>query len=443
MSGIVGAVGVNASATVSKMCETLSHRGATRHSVRGMLADHVEYALCSLGRAKFNQASSLRGLSTSIEDVLSSSYAKARIIDSQFLSLERDFVGARPLFYGVNAESSLCAFGSERKSVWAAGIERVRRVDPGTIVTIYTPQHIEIQERNRFKLSNSDPTLNGGLVVKSLRIMLEDVLNEIADQKTGVAFSGGLDSSLLYTLMTNRETDQCYAVGLPESYDLKNAQKTARLLDVDLQIIQLSVDHVETVIPHVIEAIESCNPLDVAIALPLYVLAEQVRAAGFRSVLTGQGADELFAGYAKYCNLPVPTTETLRVTLEADVLNVAKKNLERDNLAAAAHSLELLLPYLDPRVVTFGLALNCSWKLHNGINKYILRKIAEQVMPLELAHQRKKAIQYGTGISQLLQRLARKIELPKARNHSSSSVSLYLQSVAEKHGIVVRDDNEN
>jgi asparagine synthase (glutamine-hydrolysing) len=442
MSGIIGAVGLNASAVALKMCETLRHRGAAFQSVRGMLTDDVEFAMYSLGGAKLNRASSCPGLSTSVEDAFSSSYAKARITNSRFLSLDRDFVGARPLFYGVNGESSLCAFGSERKAVWAAGVEHVRRVDPGTTVTVYEPQHIEIKAKNRFKLSYGDPTLNNRDPVKNLRSLLESVLNEIADKQIGVAFSGGLDSSLLYTLTAHPIDNQCYAVGLPESYDLKNARKTARLLDVDLEIIPLHVDQVETVIPDVIEAIESCNPLDVAIALPLYILEMHIRAAGFGSVLTGQGADELFAGYAKYCNLFTPTTETLRVTLEADVLNIAKNNLERDNLAAAAHSLELLLPYLDPKVVTFGLALHCSWKLHNGINKYVLRKIAEQVMPYELAYQRKKAIQYGTGISQLLQRLARKAELPKTRNQGMSDVKLYLQSIAEKHGVKVQDDNK-
>jgi asparagine synthase (glutamine-hydrolysing) len=158
--------------------------------------------------------------------------------------------------------------------------------------------------------------------------------------------------------------------------------------------------------------------------------------------LTGHGADELFAGYAKYNSLLTATADTLRNTLEADVVNIAKNNLERDNLAAAACSLDLMLPYLDPRVVRFGFALDCPWKLKNGINKFILRKIAEQVMPYELAHQRKKAIQYGTGISQVLNKLARKTGLPKARNPGTSAVRLYLQTIAEKHGIRVQDDNE-
>jgi asparagine synthase (glutamine-hydrolysing) len=118
------------------------------------------------------------------------------------------------------------------------------------------------------------------------------------------------------------------------------------------------------------------------------------------------------------------------------VRNIARDNLERDNLAAAAHSLDIILPYLDPRVVVFGLALDATWKLHNGINKYVLRKVAEQVMPRELAYRQKKAIQYGTGVSSMLQRLARK----KMRSTNSRGVlRLYLRSIAEKQGVMVAE----
>jgi asparagine synthase (glutamine-hydrolysing) len=224
---------------------------------------------------------------------------------------------------------------------------------------------------------------------------------------------------------------------LSGSHDLASAQHAARLLHVDLQTIELDASDVEMLIPRVIEAIESCRPLDIAIALPLYVLSELAEAAGFTSILTGQGADELFAGYSKYASLPSSTSETLRSALEIDVLNIARDNLERDNLAVASHSLDVVLPYLDPRVVFFGLAIDSAWKLHNGINKYVLRKVAEQVMPRELAYRQKKAIQYGTGVSAALQRLARKKNLPSTS--SRGSLRLYLRSIAEKHDIAVAE----
>ena len=438
MSGIVGAVGAGAFAAVPKMCEILRHRGGVRRSFRGNLTDGTAYSVSALGRAILSNASSYPSSEISASDSHYAGYARARIVSSDVLILDRDFVGSRPLFYGVNGTGSLCAFASERKALWSVAIERTRRVNPGTTVAIREPQEIDVRtkkipERSHKNLAFDDESH----AVTGLRNVLESVLNEMAHEQMGVAFSGGVDSSLLCKLMVNPTNNQYYAIGLSGSHDLNSAQNAAHLLHVDLQTIELDARDVEMLIPHVIKAIESCSPLDIAIALPLYVLSEQAEAAGFTSILTGQGADELFAGYSKYASLSLATSETLRSTLEIDVLNIARDNLERDNLAAASHSLDIVLPYLDPRVVVFGLAIDGSWKLRNGINKYVLRKVAEQVMPRELAYRQKKAIQYGTGISATLQRLARKKNLPSTNN--KGALRLYLRSIAEKHDIAVAE----
>ncbi|MGZ4892035.1 MAG: asparagine synthase family protein, partial [Halobacteriota archaeon] len=436
--GIVGAVGVRALEAVPKMCEILKHRGGVHRSFRGRLTAGTAYAVSALGRATPSEASSSPGSAISVSDSYYAGYARARIVSSHVLILDRDCIGSRPLFYGVNNASSLCAFASERKALWSVGIVRTHRVNPRTMVVIREPREIDVNVKKTPELSHEDLAFEDeSHAVAGLRNVLECVLNELAPEKMSVAFSGGVDSSLLCRLMARPANNQYYAVGLSGSHDLDSAQHAARLLHVDLQTIELDAGDVEMLIPRVIEAIESCSPLDIAIALPLYVLSEQAAAAGFTSILTGQGADELFAGYSKYASLPSVTSETLRSAIETDVLNIARDNLERDNLAAASHSLDVVLPYLDPRVIFFGLAIDGAWKLHNGINKYVLRKVAEQVMPHELAYRQKKAIQYGTGVSATLQRLARKRNLPSTNGRGA--LRLYLRSIAEKHGIAVTE----
>jgi len=275
--------------------------------------------------------------------------------------------------------------------------------------------------------------------VNDLSELLKSVMNEFADEQMGVAYSGGVDSSLLCAMMADNSNNRYFAAGLPESHDLKSAEQAARLMLIDLEVIHLDPNDVEMLVPRVIEIIESCNPVDVAIALPMYVLSEQTKKAGLKSILTGQGADELFAGYSRYARLAA-TNDELHEALEIDVRNIARDNLERDNMAAASHSIDVILPYLDPRVVRFGLTIDGSLKLNRGINKYILRKVAEQLMPHELAYRRKKALQYGTGVSAVLQKLARK-NLPYEKRNSKGAVGIYLRSVAEKRGITVADDN--
>ena len=437
MSGIVGAIGEDAYEAEPKMCTTLAHRGNAHRSIQGELTDGTEYAVTALGLATLREVSNQHGSVLSASDNYNGSYARARIINSHVIKLDRDSIGPRPLFYGVNDARSLCAFASERKALWAVGIKCPKRVDPSLVVTISGLQDIEMKIKKNSELSHKNLTFDdASKLVNGLRNLLEYVLQDLDHKRMMVAFSGGVDSAVLCKLMSNRANLHCYTVGLPGSHDLLYAQHAARLMNLDLQIIELNEYDLEMCIPVVMEAVESCRPLDIAISLPLYVLAKQARVAGYSSVLTGQGADELFAGYSKYANLHLASNDTLNDVLKNDIRNIARDNLERDNLATAAHSLDVVLPYLDPRVVVFGLALDTTWKLHNGINKYILRKVADQVMPHELAYGQKKAIQYGTGVSSMLQRLAHK-KMPSANRRGV--LNLYLRSIAEKQGIMVAE----
>jgi len=441
VSGIVGAVGPRAFQAVRSMQQVLMHRGDVRRCSQGKLSNDTEYAVSALGDAQFSATSGSSDLSITVSDTYHSSYAQASIVDSRVLRLDRDCIGSRPLFYGSNFKGSLCAFASERKALWSVGIKRAQRVDPGITVAIHGPRSITFGTKKTLQQSSSNHSTNNELrVVNDLRELLRSVMDELTDEQMGVAFSGGVDSSLLCAIMANNANNQYFAAGLPESHDLKSAQQAARLMRIDLQIIALDACHVEMLIPRVIETVESCNPLDLAIALPMYVLSEQTKEAGLKSIMTGQGADELFAGYSRYARLAAVNYRGLRDALESDVLNIARNNLERDNLTAASHSINVILPYLDPRVVKFGLTIDGTLKLNRGINKYILRKVAEQLLPHELAYRPKKALQYGTGVSAVLRKLARK-NLPYDKRNSKGAVGIYLRSVAEKRGIVVADDN--
>ena len=438
MSGIVGAVGLRAFQAVRSMHQVLMHRGDVRRCSQGKLSNDTEYAVSALGDAQFSASSGSSGLSITVSDRYHSSYAQARIVDSRVLLLDRDWIGSRPLFYGSNLTGSLCAFASERKALWSVGINRAQRVDPGTMVAIHGPRSITFDTHTLKQSSRNHATYDESRVVNDLSELLKSVMNELADEQMGVAFSGGVDSSLLCAIIENNANNLYFAAGLPESHDLKSAQQAARLMRIDLQVIPLDACRVEMLIPRVIETIESCNPLDLAIALPMYVLSEQTKAAGLKSILTGQGADELFAGYSRYARLAATNHKGLRDALESDVLNIARNNLERDNLTAASHSIDVILPYLDPRVVKFGLTIDGTLKLSRGINKYILRKVAEQLMPHELAYRPKKALQYGTGVGTVLRKLARK-NLPCDRRNSKGAVGIYLRSVAEKRDIAVAE----
>jgi len=103
-------------------------------------------------------------------------------------------------------------------------------------------------------------------------------------------------------------------------------------------------------------------------------------------------------------------------------------------LTAASHSIDVILPYLDPRVVKFGLTIDGTLKLKPWNHKYILRKVAEQLMPLRIGVQTEKSTPVRTGISTVLRNSHGLTSLTTSAT-VKGAVGIYLRSVAEKRGI--------
>ncbi|MGZ4918729.1 MAG: asparagine synthase family protein [Halobacteriota archaeon] len=394
----------------------------------------LTYSMKALGETLISRSDSPSTSILEVEDRRHTSFARAIIHNSESLVLTRDFIGSFPLFYGSNDARTLCAFAPERKALWAAGIERILRVEPGSVVTIKSPDDIAVHAQERRQPSEAGTLIDIEDAADRLLGLLKAVTSELELVPSGVAFSGGLDSSLLCGLITGMEKNY-YATGLPGSLDVKNAQRAARLLGIHLDILEFSLIDIESVLPHVLATIENCDPMHVALSIPQHVITQQAATDGYKTVVTGQGADELFAGYRKYQTLASAEPRDVNAALVTDIHNIAANNLERDNLIAAANSVDLVLPYLDPRVVALGLSIDWTLKLKDGINKYVLRKVAKQVLPLELACKQKKAMQYGTGVTSALRRLARNFR--SSKKNAARSVSEYLRAVAEENDIRV------
>jgi asparagine synthase (glutamine-hydrolysing) len=150
--------------------------------------------------------------------------------------------------------------------------------------------------------------------------------------------------------------------------------------------------------------------MDVAIALPLYLVAERVAADGHDRLAVGQGADELFGGYAKVAKAPGDPrvdADTVRGARQ-EVLATLPAQLPRDVLAIRAAGVEPVAPLLDDRVVAAALSLPGRLLVdERGERKVALRRAARSFVPARVAFREKKAVQYGSLVARELDRLAR------------------------------------
>ncbi len=241
-----------------------------------------------------------------------------------------------------------------------------------------------------------------------------------------VAFSGGVDSGVVAAMTDG----PLYVVGFPESHDREAAREGARAMDRDLRVVELTHERLREAVPRVVAATGLQNPMDVSIAVPLLLVAERAAADGHDRLAVGQGADELFGGYAKVANAPDdPRVEadTVRGATREVVLSLPEQ-LARDVPLLRSAGVEPVAPFLDDRVVRSALRLPGDALVDGDRRKVALRGAARSVVPESVAERDKKAVQYGSYVSRELDRLARQAGF---KRRMDDHVGQYVDSLLE------------
>lgn len=217
-----------------------------------------------------------------------------------------------------------------------------------------------------------------------------------------VMFSGGLDSSVVAHLSKHYTKVILYTCGMEGSHDLKTAWNASKLMGMPMEEILIDGSDVLEAIPEVERILETKDPATVTIALPLYLTIKEVKE---KHILSGQGADELFGGYARYEKME---NEELKAALAKDVEWLICTGITRQIKIAVHFKKEIGFPYLHKDIVNFALYLPVDQKVKKGERKIILRETAQDMrLPKDIFNVSKKAAQFGSGIAKFINKTAK------------------------------------
>ena len=213
---------------------------------------------------------------------------------------------------------------------------------------------------------------------------------------SALSFSGGLDSSILAYLFRPCNPE-LYVVGFKGSRDVQNAFEIASFLGMRANYIFLSEEHIIEGISE-LKDIEEMSAVEISFELPLLIVAKN---STEKIIYTGQGADELFGGYAKYLN-----REEL---MGEDVKNLLEKTLPRERKIVSKYGKELVTPYLSQELIELSSNIPASCKINKGVRKFVLREAARRLgIPDLIVEREKKAAQYGSGIWKAMKKIAKR-----------------------------------
>jgi len=351
----------------------------------------------------------LRNASSIIEKLVGS-YVFA-VAESKRVIVGRDVFGATPLYYGEN--DTLCAVASERKALWKLELEDARSFPPGQLAVMdaqgfsfRTVKMLRMPPRENLDMETAARALQL-LLLGSTRKRVSDI------EAVAVAFSGGVDSSVVAVLAENVGLDvQLVSVGLEGQREVLFAEEAAEALGLPLHLQTYTVSELDETLAKVLWLIEEPHVINACIAVPFFWLAETAEKLGYPVLLAGQGADELFGGYQRYLTeYGKSGAEAVEQKMFHDIENAYRANFQRDNQVCSYHGVELRIPFIDCDVVDFSLRLPLRLKINSvedRLRKRVLRRVARNLeIPSFLADKPKKAIQYTTGVTKALQRLAK------------------------------------
>ncbi|HKZ23465.1 MAG TPA: asparagine synthase-related protein, partial [Thermoplasmata archaeon] len=246
------------------------------------------------------------------------------------------------------------------------------------------------------------------MAVAQIRELLPAAVSKrlMSDVPLGTFCSGGLDSSLV-TALAAKELDSfhTFSTGMAGAPDLEHARKASEFLGTEHHIREFTEDEVLDALPKVAWHLESYDAALFRSAVPTYFVSELARKY-VKVVLTGEGADELYAGYRYLKDLQEG------VPLHNEVVRITKAlhnvNLQRTDRMTMAHSLEGRVPYLDWEHVGFALSLPTHLKVHGPerVEKWLLRHAFRDVLPEDLIWRGKQKFAEGTGSFEIIRREA-------------------------------------
>ena len=240
-------------------------------------------------------------------------------------------------------------------------------------------------------------------LVQELQIAIKDTISE---KKIGVAFSGGVDSTLLAKLCIDLGYDvTLLTIGFQNSHDILFSKKINEIMKLPHKIYEIDENSFYDISSKIKTKINTDNLSWNENCIAFYYVSQLAEVHNLNTVITANGIDELFCGYNAYRDAIKKGDNTVHELMDSKLENELKM-MKAVNSVSSEFGITLLQPFLSERFIKYAKKIPVDNKIKNSedlVRKHIVRKAALEIKVPEIsATQRKKALQYGSQIHKAL-----------------------------------------
>ncbi len=238
-------------------------------------------------------------------------------------------------------------------------------------------------------------------MLEELRDALYSAVREVVPERSvAVAFSGGVDSSILARICVDLGKQvKLVTVGFAGSHDIIFSKKTAALLGLQHLIVELDYDGFEQDLKRVCKTTGCNNTSHIENCVAYLNIARAAQSADIKTVLSANGCDELFCGYNGYRAAYDKGDDAVMKLMEDKISNELAL-VKEISLIAQEYCVQVRQPFLSHTFIGFAKTIPLDQKVKGSgdmIRKHILRQTALSIgVPEESAMKPKKALQYGS-----------------------------------------------
>ena len=232
------------------------------------------------------------------------------------------------------------------------------------------------------------------------------IKENIVEKKIGIAFSGGVDSTLISKICSDLGYDvTLLTIGFSESHDVLFAKEVNQQLKLVHNVLEINSATFQDVALKIKQTIKTDNLSWNENCIAFYYVSKLAKSLGINIVVTANGIDELFCGYNAY-RIAITEGESKILEVMNSKLDNEIKMMKAVNQIASEFDVKIIQPLLSSDFIEFAKTIPISEKIHDSedlLRKHIIRKLASDVGVPEISYtKRKKALQYGSRIHKVL-----------------------------------------